>query len=107
MTERTVGREAAIGLINEFREATREINPGALEYLLGMRALELGVRSLEFPPGDKPLIPDGLVPIQRSAFSGAGRTHISGWSPELRADADKVLGLLAEVYPNPDKTDGN
>ena len=102
MTERT---EGAIRLVNKFGEITKDI--GALEYLLGMRALELGVRSLEFPPGDKPLIPDGLVELQRSMSLGACRNHISGWSSELRVDADRVRGLLKMIYPDPDKTDGN
>lgn len=100
MTERT---EWAIRLVNKFWE----INPGALGYLLSMRALEIGVTSLKFPPGYESRIPDGLVETERSQQLGTCRIHIRGWSPDLQTDADRVLDLLKVVYPDPDKADGN
>ncbi|GEM_PF-5585657 len=104
MTERTAGQEAAIRMIVKFREVAPV---GALNYLLGMRALELGVTSLEFPPGDEPRIQDGLVGTQRSQHLDACRNHISNWSPQMRADAERVLGLLARIYPDPVKMTEN
>ncbi len=96
MTERTIDQQAAIRLVEKFREMAPL---GVFDYLLSMRGLQLGVK-LGFPSVMGPFPPDGLVQSERNIFLGASRAQINSWAPEVRADVERVMGLLKEIYPD-------
>lgn len=83
----------------------REIDPEGFKFVLGTHALQIGER-IDFE-NDRLKGPDGLGSFERSALRGASMTQIESWSSERQEDAQKVFGLLAQLYPggNLEETD--
>jgi hypothetical protein len=75
----------------------REIDEKSFNYLLGTRALEIGVESIDFD-NDKIGGPDRFASFERSSLVGASQVHINSWDEAKRAYAQRVLGLLRELY---------